>query len=128
MHTHNTEYTNSHGCMLADSYPFLHKPSVNLALPGFGWMYGRFCNILSGLIEGATNIIVDPLEPARVLEAVKREKPTHLHAAPALFRLIADGLVELEQSGAANLEVVHYAGSVMPYETARKLKSLGHLV
>lgn len=127
IHTHNTEFANSFNCMLSDSYSFLRKPCINLALPGIAWMYGRWCNFLSGVIAGATNIIVDPLDPENILDTFRREKPTHIHGAPPIYRSIVDGLLSLKKSETASLEMLHYAGSVMPFEVAKTLKSLSPL-
>jgi len=128
LHTHNTEYANSFNCMLADSYRHMRKPSVNIALPGFAWMYGRWCNVLSGALDGATNVVVDPFTPDGVIEAIAREKPTHIHGAPAIYHVLMDGILELHKSGALSLEAFHYAGSVMPLEMARQLREAAQIL
>ena len=51
-----------------------------------------------------------------------------MHGAPPLYRSIADGLLSLKKTDLANLEMLHYAGTVIPSELARKLRSLTHLV
>ncbi len=124
IHTHNTEFANTFNCELADSYSFLHKPCINLALPGFAWMYGRWCNLMTGIISGTTNVIIDPLTPENIIDTFRREKPTHIHGAPPIYRSIEDNLLSLKKTETVNLEMFHYAGSVMPYETAKKLRSL----
>ena len=128
IHTHNTEYANGINCLLANSYRFARKPTVNIALPGFAWMYGRWCNLLSGLMEGVTNVIVDPLKPDAVIDTIVREKPTHIHGAPAIYRMLMDGIDELRASGRCSIEAFHYAGSVMPYEMARRLRNAAQLL
>jgi len=128
MHTHNTEYANSFNCLLADSYRHMKKPTVNIALPGFAWMYGRWCNLLSGALDGATNVVIDPFTPDRVIETIAREKPTHIHGAPAIYRALMDGILALRDSGDLSLEAFHYAGSVMPFEMARRLRDTAQLL
>ena len=128
LHTHNTEYANSFNCMLADSYQHTRKPSVNIALPGFAWMYGRWCNVFSGALDGTTNVVVDPFTPDAVIEAIVSEKPTHIHGAPAIYHVLMDGIMELHKSGALSLEAFHYAGSVMPMEMARQLRKAAHIL
>ena len=128
LHTHNTEYANSFNCMLADSYQHMKKPSVNIALPGFAWMYGRWCNVLSAALDGATNIVVDPFTPDGVIDAIAREKPTHIHGAPAMYHVLIEGILDLHKSGDLSLEAFHYAGSVMPMEMARRLREAAQIL
>lgn len=128
LHTHNTEYANSFNCLLADSYRYLRKPTVNIALPGFGWMYGRWCCVLTGALDGATNVVVDPFTPAGVIDAIAREKPTHIHGAPAIYNALMDGIMSLHESGALALEAFHYAGSVMPVAMAQRLRNTAQLL
>ena len=106
----------------------MKKPTVNIALPGFAWMYGRWCCLLSGALDGATNVVVDPFSPAGVIETIAREKPTHIHGAPAIYHVLMDGILELHESGALSLEAFHYAGSVMPFEMARRLRDAAQLL
>jgi non-ribosomal peptide synthetase component E (peptide arylation enzyme) len=101
---------------------------VNIALPGFAWMYGRWCNLLSGALDGATNVVVDPFTPAGVIDALRREKPTHIHGAPAIYHALMDGIMALRDAGDLSLEAFHYAGSVMPFEMARRLRETAQLL
>ena len=128
LHTHNTEYANSYSCMLADSYRDIGKPGVNIALPGFAWMYGRWCNLFSGVLEGAANVIVDPFTPEAVFEAIRKESATHLHGAPAVFRALLDKLLVLQDSGTSPIAAFHYAGSTMSFEMAKQLRSRAQLL
>ncbi len=128
LHTHNTEHFNSYCCLLADSLPFLGKPSVNLALPGFAWMYGRFCNLLVGVIGGATTVIVDRMDPDTILAALKAEHPTHIHAAPVVYRSIVEGLLTLDEEVRSSLAVLNYAGSTIPHGLASQLRGICDLV
>lgn len=128
LHTHNTEYANGFNCLLADSYRHMRKPTINIALPGFAWMYGRWCNLLSGVLDGATNIIVDPFRAETVIDTILREKPTHIHGAPAIYRMLIEPLLELSRSKQLSLEAFHYAGSVMPFEQAQRIRSVAQLL
>lgn len=128
LHTHNTEYANSYGCLLANSLPYLREPCVNLALPGLSWMYGRWCNLFVGVIGGATNVIVERPDLDTILSTVRSENPTHIQCAPAIWRSIVERLSSLDKRFRSNLAVLNYAGSTMPHEVAVKLRRLGDLV
>lgn len=128
LHTHNTEYANSFNCLLADSYRHMRKPTINIALPGFAWMYGRWCNLLSATLDGATNVVVDPFTPAGAIDAIAREKPTHIHGAPATYHALIDGIMSLHESDALALEAFHYAGSVMPLAMAQRLRNAAQIL
>lgn len=128
LHTHNTEYFNSYCCALADALPFLGRPAVNIALPGFAWMYGRICNVHGGVIGGATTVIVDRMDPDTILAAVKAERPTHIHAAPAVYRSLVEGLLSLDDDVRSNLAVINYAGSTIPHGLASQLRGICDLV
>ena len=128
IHTHNTELANVFNNTVFNGYLFSQKRGINMALPGFSWMYGRWSNMLSGIMAGVTNVIVDPLTPENILETFHRERPTNMHGAPAIYRSIVDGLVSLSRNEPLNLKVAHYGGSTMPFEIAGKFRSLCHLV
>jgi non-ribosomal peptide synthetase component E (peptide arylation enzyme) len=128
IHTHNTELANVFNNAVFDGHLFSPVRGVNMALPGFSWAYGRWSNMLSGIMAGVTNVIVDPLSPDNILEAFRREKPTNMHGAPPLYRSIVDGLISLKRREGLNLRMAHYGGSVMPFEIARQFKSICHLV
>lgn len=128
MHTHNTELANAFNTTLANAYAFLRKPCINIALPGFAWMFGRWCNFLAGVLTGVTNVTVDPLTPENILDTFKRERPTHMHGAPPLYHSTVDGLLSLKKSEIANLEILHYSGTVIPPDLAKKLRRLAPLV
>jgi non-ribosomal peptide synthetase component E (peptide arylation enzyme) len=128
IHTHNTELANVFNNAVFDGYLMAQERGVNMALPGFSWMYGRWSNMLSGIMSGVTNVIIDPLTPENILTAFERERPTNMHGAPPLYRSIVDGLASLQGKRGLNLRVAHYGGSVMPFEVARQFKGICHLV
>jgi acyl-CoA synthetase len=122
------EIINAFNGTIPNAYAFLRKPCINIALPGFAWMFGRWCNFLAGVLTGVTDVTVDPLTPENILDTFKRERPTHMHGAPPLYHSTVDGLLSLKKREIANLEILHYSGTVIPPDLARKLRSITHLV
>ena len=128
IHTYNTDLAGAFNCSISDAFSYLRKPCINMALAVFSYGYGRRGSFLSGVLTGATTVMVDPLSSENILDTFKRERPTHIHAAPAIYRLILDDLLSLKECDIKNLEIFHYAGSGMPFEIAKKLRSITHLI
>lgn len=82
MLTHNNVVNN--GNMIAETMKLSNEDRLCIPVPFFH-CFGCVLGTLAAVTHGATMVIVEQFEPARVLHAVQDEKCTALHGVPTMF-------------------------------------------
>lgn len=122
MLTHNNIVNN--GNMVAGTMELTHKDRLCIPVPFFH-CFGCVLGTLAAVTHGATMVIVEQFEPARVLRAVQDEKCTALHGVPTMF--IAElNLPDFDTYDTSTLRTGIMAGSSCPIEVMnRVIKDMG---
>lgn len=104
---------------IAECMKFTEKDRLCIPVPFFH-CFGCVLAILTCVVAGATMVPVETFNPARVLEAVERERCTALHGVPTMF------ITELEEMGkkkydTSSLRTGIMAGAPCPIEVLKKV-------
>lgn len=117
MLTHNNIVNN--GNMVAGTMELTHKDRLCIPVPFFH-CFGCVLGTMAAVTHGATMVIVEQFEPARVLRAVQDEKCTALHGVPTMF--IAElNLPDFDTYDTSTLRTGIMAGSSCPIEVMNRV-------
>ena len=119
MLTHNNIINN--GNMVADSMNLIEEDRLCFPVPLFH-CFGCVMSSLACVTKGATMVPVEVFDPAKVLEAVEKEKCTALHGVPSMF--IAE--LELLKNTSYDTKTLRkgiMAGSPCPVEIMKQVIS-----
>jgi fatty-acyl-CoA synthase len=106
-------------CSVADCMRFTHEDRLCIPVPFFH-CFGCVLGTMTCMVSGATMVPVETFNPARVLEAVEKERCTAVHGVPTMF------ITELEQMervkyDTSSLRTGIMAGSPCPTEVMKKV-------
>jgi len=115
MLTHNNIVNN--GKQIAECMNFSHNDRLCIPVPFFH-CFGCVLGILAAVSKGATMVILEQFDAAKVLQAVSDEKCTALHGVPTMF------IAELNHPNFKKFDLSHLrtgimAGSTCPVEVMR---------
>lgn len=119
MLTHNNIINNAN--MVADSMNLIEEDRLCFPVPLFH-CFGCVMSSLACVTKGATMVPVEYFDPAKVLEAVEKEKCTALHGVPSMF--IAElELLNTTSYDTKTLRKGIMAGSPCPVEIMKQVIS-----
>ncbi|USZ73650.1 class I adenylate-forming enzyme family protein [Natronosalvus halobius] len=94
---------------------------VTLALGPMYHVGPLLCNILPGLVVGASVIIQREFDPRRTLEWVESEAITAIWGVPTHYRALIDE-ESIDDRDVTHLRMLQYSGSAMPEPVARRCR------
>ncbi len=104
---------------LLSKVPFRSRESTYMAAPMFHAL--GFTQTILAVILGCTLICERRFKPARVLEAIERERPTSLVLVPVMLqRIVAEMEAEAGRWDTSSLRIVFLSGSQLEAELVRR--------
>lgn len=103
-----------------EAYGMGHEDRVLLVTPYFH-AFGFNCGIVPAMVKGATNVPVQVLDVAEVLQLIERERITMLPGPPALFQSLLNH-PEFESFDVSSLRGCHTGGATIPVEMVIAMK------
>jgi ACS family tartrate transporter-like MFS transporter len=89
--------------------------------------FGQVCQMLTGLLQGGTIVLLPRFEPAAVLTAMLRERVTSWAAVPTMFWSLAEHVARDGADVAAirqHLRICISGGAAMPVELMKRFEAL----
>lgn len=117
MLTHHNLIGNA--CSLAECMNFTHKDRLCIPVPFFH-CFGCVIGTMTCVVSGATMVPVETFHPAKVLEAIEKERCTAVHGVPTMFITELEEM-EKKKYDTSSLRTGVMAGSPCPIEVMKKV-------